>query len=94
MTERLIARRLNDERLSACKTEAVARVCSVNFVKFTEKHLCQSLFFDKVASNDQILLYDTVKSRALNHSFKKMLVNLSDRRLSDRHPLSGKRCSY
>ena len=35
-------------------TEAVARRCSVkevlrNFAKFTGKHLCQSLFFNKVA---------------------------------------------
>ena len=36
-------------------TEAVFRRCSVrkdvlrNFAKFTRKHLCQSLFFNKVA---------------------------------------------
>ena len=36
------------------RTEVVARTCSVksfleNFVKFRGKHLCQSLFFNKVA---------------------------------------------
>ena len=37
--------------------DAVARRCSVkkvflgNLAKFTEKHLCQSLFFNKVASH-------------------------------------------
>ena len=36
-------------------SEAVVRRCSVkkgalkNFVKFTERHLCRSLFFNKVA---------------------------------------------
>ena len=32
------------------KAEAVVRGCSINFTKFTGKHLCQRLFFNKVAA--------------------------------------------
>ena len=36
-------------------TEAVIRMCSAkSFAKFTEKHLCQSLFFNKVAGHRSI----------------------------------------
>ena len=41
-----------------CSLEAVARKCSVNkgvlanFTKFTGKHQCQSLFFNKVGERD------------------------------------------
>ena len=41
---------------AAVTSEAVARMCSakkvgvlINFIKFTGKRLCQSLFFNKVA---------------------------------------------
>ena len=43
--------------------EAVAQRCSVrkgvlrNFTKFTGKHLCQSLFFNKVAGRGCFLIY-------------------------------------
>ena len=44
-------------------SEAVSRMCSVkksvfgNFTKFTGKHLCQSLFFNKFAGTSDVFTY-------------------------------------
>ena len=58
-------------RIAIKNTEAVAGTCSVNngvikhFTKFTEKQLCQSFFFNKVAS----LCPATLLKKRLWHRF-------------------------
>ena len=75
-------------------SEAVARRCSVkkgvlrNFTKFTGKHLCQSLFFNKVAG---VTLVTLLKKRLWHRCFPVNVVKFL--RTPFLHNTSGRRCS-
>ena len=54
-----------------------------NFAKFTRNHLCQSLFFNKVAVSD----YHFIKKETLSHVFSWEFCKFSKSTFSERPPL-------